>query len=715
MAKTKKPKRQERAGEGSGPGPVLQELNAAQQKAVQFGKGPLLVVAGPGSGKTRVIAHRIAYLLEEGVPARRILGLTFTNKAAGQMAGRIRELAGEKAQGIWTSTFHAFCARLLRIEGGALGLPRDFVIYDADDSDHLVQAVLKEQKISLDGLLSKADLRQRISLLKNRLVPPKKAPDRDRVQKLVQRVYGLYQAKLANANALDFDDLLVRAVELLEQKKAIRQKYADRFLYVLVDEYQDTNEAQARLLKLLAAGHRNVCVTGDPDQAIYGWRGATIHNILEFPKMFRSAEIIGLEQGYRSTQRILGAADGLIRQNTKRFERTLWTDNGTGEPLHVIALVDREAEAKQIAAEIAALVSRGRKLCDVAVLYRVNSLSRALEQELVRRRIPYAVVGGVGFYQRREIKDVLAYLRLVVNPADALSFERIVNVPRRGIGAQALATLQDAARRGRKTLLETVRGDTWKGRVRGAAARGYAELAGLFEELAAMPRRPVADLLEKVLEKTGYAAALASQGEEERLQNLEELVAAAGAYDAEEPEGDLGRFLERVALVTDVDRWQDQEDRVTLMTLHMAKGLEFPVVFIAGMEDGLLPFIRRGGSWWEEPDIDPDALEEERRLCFVGITRARELVVLTYTEEGSGRNWDSFVEPSRFLDEFPKDAIRVHDCTRRSSRGRSVVQVETAPQPRRKKAPRRAEEAASSPRRGTRRRGLPNVSQKHTL
>jgi len=648
---------------------IVEDLNPAQREAVRHGEGPLLVVAGPGSGKTRVIAHRIGLLLSKGVPAWRILALTFTNKAAAEMARRVRELAGEDAEGIWVSTFHSFCARILRIEGKAIGVPEGFVIYDADDSDRVIRDALKREKISLGGVLSKGDLRARISLMKNDLAAGAKGRrGADFASALVRRVHTAYQKRLAEAGALDFDDLLVRAIDLFEKKPKIRAKYAERFLHILVDEYQDTNRAQAKILSLLASKHRNVCVTGDPDQSIYGWRGATIRNILDFPRTFRGTEVVKLERGYRSTKRILEAADRVIAHNRDRIERTLRTENPAGEPVHVIRLATQEAEAEQIAAEIAAMVKAGRRPREFAVLYRINAYSRALEQEFVRRKIPYAIVGGIGFFERKEIKDALAYLRLVVNPLDDLSFERIANVPRRGIGAKAIETLRAAGR----PLIQAAADARLREKIRGAGARGLADLSSIYDEIATQSRSPVAPLVERVLDRTGYRKELEAEGEEERLQNLDELAAAAKTFDADEKDGDLRGFLDRVALITDVDRWKDREDRVTMMTLHMAKGLEFPVVFIAGVQEGLIPFVRRTGPWWEEPELDPEKLEEERRLFFVGMTRAKRLLVLTHCEEGSRRGWDDFVEPSPFLEELPREAIREIDASRRSSGGRKV-------------------------------------------
>lgn len=633
---------------------VLAGLNPAQREAVLATEGPVLVLAGAGSGKTRVIAHRIAYLLARGVDPRQVLAVTFTNKAAGEMLARVEALLRHwPGRRPLVATFHATCARILRQDGHHLGLPRDFVVYDEDDRLALVRELLREAGLD-ERVLAPAAVVARLSRAKNQLRGPAalEAEARTPRDAQVARVFARYEARLRGAGALDFDDLLGRTVELWEAHPEVLAAYQHRWRYVLVDEYQDTNLAQYRLLRLLTARHRNLCVVGDPDQSIYRFRGAEIRNILDFERDFPDCRVVRLEQNYRSTRRILELAGGLIAHNRHRPDRALWTENPPGDPATVYAARDEGDEAAWVAATVARLAEGGTPLGDIAVLYRTNAQSRVLEEAFRRAGIPYTVVGGVRFYERREIRDALAYLRLAVNPDDDVAFLRAVASPPRGIGRSTLSRLVDGATREGGSLLQAARRadpDALGAR----AARTLREFVALRDRLAALAAepQPLGARVSAIVEAAGLREALRREGTAEaqgRLENLDELVAAAEDFERREETGSLARFLDGIALLSDADELPDTRRGVTLMTLHAAKGLEFPVVFLTGLEEGVFPHARA----LEEAE----GLEEERRLAYVGLTRAREALYLSWARARriGGRGVQ---EPSRFLRELPAGAL----------------------------------------------------------
>ncbi len=617
----------------------LPGLNPEQRAAVEHFEGPILVLAGAGSGKTRVLTTRIAHLIEEqGVAPEHILAVTFTNKAAGEMRDRVRRLLGHEPAGLWIGTFHAIGARLLRRHAHRLGWSPNYSIYDADQALREVKRIMEGMALPPKRWSPKA-VHAFISDAKNALVGPEEyaRTTSDVFTRLVADVYPEYQNALKQQNAFDFDDLLVKPVELFEQDARVLEQYRERFQFLLVDEYQDTNRAQYRFLQLLAEGRANLMVVGDDDQSIYGWRGADIRNILDFEKDFPAAVVVRLEENYRSTARILEAANQVIAVNELRKGKTLRTQAGAGELLTRVECVDEVDEAQWIVAEIQARMLDQRELGprDFTVLYRTNAQSRALEQALRAAKLPYQIVGGVGFFERREIMDVLAYLRLMSNPRDAGAFDRIVNYPRRGIGDTSLAKLMTwAAAQGISPLEAAERAEAVEGLATAAATAlvAFAEMVGRYRALAL--HVPVGELLERLLEETGFIEALKAEGPEgeDRIDNVRELVADAyrfdeGAwrFDAEdevEESAPLERYLQQVTLQTDLDRADPNANAVLLMTLHNAKGLEFPCVFIAGLEDGLFPLARAYDA--------RDTLEEERRLFYVGITRAERKLYLTH-------------------------------------------------------------------------------------
>ena len=644
----------------------LSQLNPEQRAAVEHFEGPILVLAGAGSGKTRVLTTRIAQLIHEhGVDPSSILAVTFTNKAAGEMRERIRRLLGREPAGMWVGTFHSVGARLLRRHALLLGWSPNFSIYDADQSEREVKRAFEKLGLSPKKWHPQA-VRGAISAAKNQLVSTTEYAELagDAFTRVVADVYVAYQKALREQNAFDFDDLLVKPVELFETHPAVLGRYRERFNFLLVDEYQDTNRAQYRWLHLLATAHGNLMVVGDDDQSIYGWRGADIRNILDFEKDFPDAAVVRLEQNYRSTGRILDAANAVISQNLKRKGKTLRTDAGPGERLLLVEAADERDEADWIGGEIETrLPEGGRTPRDFVVLYRTNAQSRALEEAFRRRDLPYQIIGGTRFYERREIMDVLAYLRLISNPRDAGAFDRVVNYPRRGIGdtskthllewaaAQDLSPLEAALRAGEVSAL------------RGGAAdslRGFAELIQRFTALAS--HLPVGELVEKLLEETKFLDALRDEGPEgeDRMENVRELVAGAHEYDLpdaaladEDPDAEgatpLDLFLQKVSLLTDVDRHDPEAKAVTLMTLHNAKGLEFPFVFISGLEDGLFPLTRAFD--------EPDTLEEERRLFYVGITRGEEKVYLSYARQRRRGGEVMAGKLSCFVDPIPETLL----------------------------------------------------------
>ncbi|MHB1739047.1 MAG: DNA helicase PcrA [Actinomycetes bacterium] len=643
---------------------LLAGLNPAQRAAVVHEGGPLLIVAGAGSGKTRVLAHRIAYLLAaRGARPDQELAITFTNKAANEMRSRVEQLVGGQVRAMWVSTFHSACARILRRDGTALGLASNFTIYDADDSRRLMALVVRELDLDAKRFTPRS-LAAAISALKNDLVDEETFAHRAETpaESTLAQAYALYQRRLHQSTAVDFDDLIGHTVALLRLAPGVAEHYHRRFRHVLVDEYQDTNHAQYALVReLTGTGPESaeLVVVGDADQSIYAFRGATIRNILDFESDYPHSSTILLEQNYRSTQTILSAANALIARNEQRRPKRLWTDIGAGEPIVGYVAEDERDEAAFVVEEIGRLAETGvARPGDVAVFYRTNAASRAFEEVLVRAGLPYRVVGGVRFYERREVRDALAYLRVLANREDTVSLRRILNVPRRGIGDRAVAMVDAlAAREG----ISFARALSRAGEAYGIATRSVAAirsfLAVLDElgTLAAAGTEP-AELLEAVLDRTGYLAELESSADlqdEGRVENLAELAAVAREARDQDPELTLGDLLERVALVADADDIPDGPDHsglVTLMTLHTAKGLEFPVVFLTGCEDGVFPHARSLG--------DPGQLEEERRLAYVGVTRAKSLLYVTWAQVRTSWGQPSYNPPSRFLDEIPADLVR---------------------------------------------------------
>ncbi|MCX7804804.1 MAG: UvrD-helicase domain-containing protein [Planctomycetota bacterium] len=637
---------------------ILEGLNEQQKEAVCCLEGPLLVLAGPGTGKTRVITRRIANLMAHGVDPRRILGVTFTNKAAGEMRSRVQALVGGASPLL--CTFHSFCARFLRIEGPNIGLSPDYTIYDEEDSANAMKNVAKAMGLDEKQFPARS-LRRWISNLKNRGIGPDGAPSHTFRDRIIQEVYAEYEKLLRRSQALDFDDLLLRAVRLLEENTAVRERYQDRYRYILVDEYQDTNACQYHLMKILGDRWRNVCATGDPDQSIYGWRGADIRNILNFEKDYPDAKVIRLEENYRSTGTILRCASSLIRHNRSRKEKDVWTRNPAGRKARLAVLADDSLEAYEVAATAEGWMRSGFRAGDIAVFYRTNAQSRPIEAALVESAIPYRIVGATMFYERKEIKDILAYLRLVANPSDEESLRRVINVPRRGLGEAVVKMLEDEARRKGIGLAALVFDrSAWPASLGGRrreALEGFADLISKAREKAG---GKVETLVRHILDATGYLESLDEREEADRIANVEELVNAAAQFDADNPDGGLTRYLEEVALLTGVDRWDPSEDRVTLMTLHMAKGLEFPAVIITGLEDGLLP-LQRIPDDRDDEDAERAALEEERRLFFVGITRAkRELVLMRAKARRRYGDYRTSM-PSRFLDEIPRACLQIDD------------------------------------------------------
>ena len=627
----------------------LADLNPAQRDAVLATEGPLLVVAGAGSGKTRVLTYRVAHLITAcGVKPQEILAITFTNKAAGEMRERLEDMLGATARGIWILTFHAACGRILRREAPRLGYRTNFTIYDQADQIRLTKACLEELERDPKRFVPRG-IHAQISAAKNQLVGPEEY--RRRVgsfyDQTVADVYELYQRRLFASNAVDFDDLLMLTVAVLERFPEARERWQKAFRYVLVDEYQDTNHAQYRLLQLLGEKHRNVCAVGDPDQSIYAFRGADIRNILEFERDFGETRTIALEQNYRSTNTILEAANSVIAQNRERKPKNLWSELGEGEPVRVIEVEDEHAEARFVAAEIAYLVEAGYSSREVAVFYRTNAQSRVLEDVLVRQGIAYQVIGGPRFYERAEIKDVIAYLQVVDNPYDAVSLLRIANRPRRGIGDASLARLQTYADAHGISLWEATALAEEAG-LTAAPLRGVQGLRTLLESsMAGALELDVPDLLERVLERSGYVEALEAERTIEaqgRIENLQELVGVAREYQATAADPSLSSFLQEISLYSDQDAIRGEQSLVTLMTLHNAKGLEFRAVFMIGMEEGIFPHSR---------SLEEQSLEEERRLCYVGMTRAQERLVLTHASARSLWGNRSYNLPSRFLDELP--------------------------------------------------------------
>ncbi len=639
---------------------LLAGLNPVQAQAVAHPEGPLLIVAGAGSGKTRVLTHRVAWLIaDKGVSPFEILAITFTNKAADEMRRRLAGLVGPVAERMWVSTFHAACVRILRREAPRLGYRSNFTIYDQSDASRLTGYVIRDLGLDIKKFPARS-VHATISQAKNELVDFETYASRARsvFERRIADVYREYQHRLLAASAMDFDDLLLVTVNLLHAFPDVAAHYQQRFRYVLVDEYQDTNRAQNELVLIIGKGHGNVTVVGDGDQSIYGWRGADLRNFLQFEDAFPHATVIALEQNYRSTQTILDAANSVIANNAMRKPKALWTEDIGGELLTRYHAEDEHDEAAWLAAEVERLHHPPAALTwgQIAVFYRTNAQSRAVEEALAARRIPYQVVGGTGFYERREVRDALAYLRVIVNPTDEVSYKRVVNVPRRGIGDTTVARLDKWARDHGTTFADAVAhaGDA------GISGKARAALASLEQLLAGLRQIPQAvtleagdgsgpaAILESVLEKTGYLDELAADSGVEaagRLENLEELLGAARQAE------DVDTFLQQVSLVSDADELEGDSSRVVLMTLHTAKGLEFPAVFMIGMEDGVFPHLRSL--------TEPDELEEERRLCYVGITRARRHLYVSHAWCRTLWGQTQYNRPSRFLDEIPEALVRV--------------------------------------------------------
>ena len=632
---------------------LLDALNPPQREAVTAGDGPLLVLAGAGSGKTRVITSRIVWLLgTHDLHPRHVLAMTFTNKAAGEMARRVESLlaqVGTRAPLI--TTFHAACVRILRRHGQAIGLAPHFTIYDEDDRLALVKQCMKEGELA-DRSFTPSAASHRISALKNQMLTVADAlrDARGPWEQKLALVYSRYEKRLAETGGVDFDDLLLRTVQLLSSSAESLAWYRGLWRHVLVDEYQDTNRAQYRILRLLTSEHRNICVVGDPDQSIYRWRGAELRNILDFERDYPGTKVVRLEQNYRSTRRILSLASGVIANNVKRKDKTLWTENPEGEAARLYRGWDEYEEANFVAQTILTVRGDGIPWDGVAVFYRTNAQSRVIEDALRRARIPYVIVGGVRFYERREIKDTLAYLRLTLNPADDVAFRRAIGAPARGIGPTTLARLEEIRDREGRSLL-AVAADA-PADVRGKPRRVLEDFASLIGRLAVeRTALPPPAFIDFVLETTGYRKSLEQErapDSEARLENLDELVAAAEEYVHEHPDGTLDGFLDSVALMSDIDELKDADSRVTLMTLHSAKGLEFPVVFLTGLEEGVFPHARSMN--------DPEEIEEERRLCYVGVTRAERRLFLSYALHRRAHGYD-VAEPSRFLMEMPETEL----------------------------------------------------------
>ncbi|WP_245602766.1 ATP-dependent helicase [Solirubrobacter soli] len=632
---------------------LLEGLNPPQRDAVVHGEGPLLILAGAGSGKTRVLTHRIAYLLRTGqAKPSEILAITFTNKAAAEMRERVELLVGRATRAMWVMTFHAACARMLRSDAHRLGYTRQFTIYDSADQRRLIKKCLDDLDVDVKRFTPRA-MQTQISDAKNKLRSPEDY--RQLVgsffEQTVADVYEQYERELHRANAMDFDDLLVRSVNLLELFQEVRDRYSSAFRWVMVDEYQDTNHVQYRWLQLLTSEHRNLAVVGDDAQSIYGFRGADIKNILNFTDDYPDAHVVKLEQNYRSTQTILDAANAVISNNRGQMAKHLWTDVGEGDPVRVREMADEHAEARFVTAEVNRLVDEGVSRAEIAIFYRTNAQSRVLEDMLVRAAIGYQVIGGTKFYERAEIKDAVQYLTFLVNPQDGTAFTRIANSPRRGLGQTSMSrVLAHAAAMGISVW------DAAVDDIPGLATAARKSLERFMSTMTRLRERaeagaPVAQVLAETLEESGYKEALEAERTIEaqgRLENLEELVRVTQEYDANNPEGNLGEFLQQIALLADADTIRDDEGLVTLMTLHNAKGLEFPIVFIIGMEDGTFPHSR---------SIEEGNIDEERRLAYVGLTRAMRDLTLTYARRRGafGGSMGGPTIRSRFLDEIPRE------------------------------------------------------------
>lgn len=638
----------------------FEQLNPMQQKAVAQKDGAVLILAGAGSGKTGALTVRIASMLEHGIRPYNILAITFTNKAAKEMRDRVDALAGAAAQDIWISTFHSTCVRILRREIDKIGYSKDFSIYDADDQEKVMKEVFKELNMSItDKLFTVRSAVSAVSHLKEEMISwedyLKEVDKADIRSWKISRVYEAYQTRLLRNNALDFDDLIYKTVYLFRTRPDVLNAYQERFKYIMVDEYQDTNTSQYELVRLLAAKYGNLCVVGDDDQSIYGWRGTNIRNILDFEKDFPNACVIKLEQNYRSTKNILSAANSVIRNNKSRKDKTLWTENTTGSVIHVFRSENDIEEAVFVSETIDKNAIGGKaNYSDFAVLYRTNAQSRAIEDRFVKKGIPYKLFGGVRFYERKEIKDILAYLKLIDNSADTVAIKRIINVPKRGIGEKSIETAECIAVERNISLFSALgrAGECPELKTRGK------KLTDFYNFICSLKKRAeslqVHELIAAVAEETGYKAELEADGTDDammRIENIDEFTAKAVEFEKTTEDATLSAFLEEIALVADIDSYNENDDAVVLMTLHSAKGLEFPYVFMVGMEEGLFPGSRAISSG------DPNDMEEERRLCYVGITRARKELFLTYALHRMQHGQIQYNAPSRFLAELPPELL----------------------------------------------------------
>ena len=649
---------------------IYDSLNPQQQEAVYHTEGPLLILAGAGSGKTRVLTQRISYLIEEkGVNPWNIMAITFTNKAAGEMKERVEQTVSFGADSVWVSTFHSSCVRILRRYIDRIGYGTSFTIYDSDDAKSVMKEVCKTLNIDTK-LYKERMLLSAVSSAKNEMISPEEYErniDGEWNKKTIARAYREYQNRLKKSNALDFDDLLVKTVELFESCPDVLEYYQDRFRYLMVDEYQDTNTVQFRFVSLLAGKYRNLCVVGDDDQSIYKFRGADIGNILGFEKVFPDAKVIRLEQNYRSTQNILDAANEVIKNNVERKEKTLWTDNEKGYPVRFRQFLNAFEEAEFIAGDIRKQAEEGTaSYRDFAILYRTNAQSRLFEEKFLMANIPYRLVGGVNFYARREIKDLLAYLKTIDNAQDDLAVRRILNVPKRGIGAATLTKVQNFATERDISFYEALEDEG----ISAAVGRSGSKLIPFVSLIQRMRSQlkflSVSELLTQVIEETGYVKELEAEETDEsraRIENIDELLTKAVTYEKENETPTLDGFLEEVALIADIDTVEAGDDRVLLMTLHSAKGLEFPYVYMSGMEDGIFP------SYMTITSDDPSEIEEERRLCYVGITRAMKGLTLTSAQQRMIRGETQYNKVSRFIREIPRELVDVgHEVKERESK-----------------------------------------------
>ena len=652
---------------------ILDRLNPQQQEAVLQTEGPVLILAGAGSGKTRVLTHRIAYLIEEKeVNPWNIMAITFTNKAAGEMRERVDKIVGYGSESVWVSTFHSSCVRILRRHIDRIGYAGNFTIYDADDQKSVMKDICRRLQIDTKVYKERA-LLNAISRAKDELIGPDQFLREcgvDVHQQRIAKVYREYQEQLYKNNALDFDDLIMKTVELFQTCPDVLDQYQERLRYIMVDEYQDTNTAQFQLISLLASKYRNLCVVGDDDQSIYKFRGANIGNILGFEHIFADAKVIRLEQNYRSTKNILQAANEVIRNNVERKKKTLWTENGEGSPVHFKQFLNGYEEAEYVAGEISREVRAEKcKYSDCAILYRTNAQSRIFEEKFLMANIPYKIVGGINFYARKEIKDLLAYLKTVDNAVDDLAVRRIINIPKRGIGATSIVRVEEYATRRGISFYDALREADEIPKI-GRAASKIAPFVTFIQSLRSkVGHIPVSDLLDEIIEETGYVRELEAEDTEEsrvRIENIDELISKVAAYEDDTEKPTLSGFLEEVALVADIDTVDENQDRVLLMTLHSAKGLEFPYVYMTGMEDGIFP------SYMTISADDPGELEEERRLCYVGITRAMSELTLTSAQMRMIRGENQYNKVSRFVREIPRELVDIE----RDIQDRKTLNVE---------------------------------------